>query len=48
MAYIFIAILIAGWAWFGYEINKAPLIEDEDAPKTAEWHDDDYHPDVKL
>lgn len=48
-AYIFIAVLLVAWAWFAYEINRAPLMEDEDnqPPRSTEWHDDDYYPDAK-
>jgi hypothetical protein len=42
--YIFIAVLVTAWVWLAYEINKAPLYEEEediDDPTTTFWHEDD-------
>lgn len=49
--YIFIAVLLAAWAWLAYEINKGPLYEEEeniDDPTTTCWHDDEHYPDQSI
>jgi hypothetical protein len=53
MFYIIITIVIIFIIWIGWELYRAPTIEDEnttflDDPTTTCWHDDDHYPNESF
>jgi hypothetical protein len=53
MFYFIITFAVVFTAWRGWELYRAPNMEDEnttfiDDPTTTCWHDDDHHPDQPL
>jgi hypothetical protein len=48
MVYIIVIISVLIAVWLGWEVHRAPLIEDENSnfqdPTTDIWHDDEHHP----
>ena len=53
MFYFIITFAVVFTAWIGWELYRAPNMEDEnttfiDDPTTTCWHDDDHHPDQPL
>lgn len=53
MVYIIVIISVLIAVWLGWEVHRAPLIEDENSkvdndPTTDIWHDDEYHPNESF
>jgi hypothetical protein len=53
MFYIIMTIVTIFTAWIGWELYRAPNMEDEndtliDDPTTSIWYDDDHHPDQPI
>lgn len=34
--YVAVVLLVASWLWFGYEITRAPLFEEDDETEDCE------------